>query len=214
VNSVCLEIGISIFFYLNGSAAQFHIASFPAQLLRVTFANQVSTTVASSNHTTEAINSRPEWISNSDSELNDFYGDVDNFKQILSQTKKWKRDSSRIISDSFDYADDEERAPVEVRVTEASGSRSATFLLAMLTLSIQAEHVWPKEIHCKRKNGCTNARCKCAKNGAGCSATCTCTSCVNTLNDLSKFFSQEGIRANPCFVTWLKKQSKTRTATC
>jgi hypothetical protein len=76
--------------------------------------------------------------------------------------------------------------------------------------SIQAEYVWPKEIHCKCKNGCTNARCKCAKNGAGCSATCTCTSCCNTLNHLSKFFGQEGIRANPCFVTWLKKWSKVR----
>ena len=107
-----------------------------ARLPPVTFANQFSTTgtVASSNHSTEAFNSRPDWISNSDAELNDFYRDVDNFKRILSQPKKRKRDSSRIMSDSFDHEDDGERAPFEVRVTEASGSRSATFLLAMLTL--------------------------------------------------------------------------------
>jgi hypothetical protein len=179
-----------------------------ARLPPVAFASQVSATVASSSRGTGAFNSMPEWMYNSDSELGDLDGDLENMRRILSQPKKRKRDSSRIMSDTFDHEDDGERAPVEVRVTEASDLRSARFLLAMLTHSIQAEYVWPKEIHCKCKNGCTNGRCKCAKNGAGCSATCTCTSCVNALNDLSKFFGQEGIRANPCFVTWLKMQSK------
>jgi hypothetical protein len=105
-----------------------------ARLPPVAFASQVSATVASSSRGTGAFNSMPEWMYNSDSELGDLDGDLENMRRILSQPKKRKRDSSRIMSDTFDHEDDGERAPVEVRVTEASGSRSATFLLAMLTL--------------------------------------------------------------------------------
>ena len=66
------------------------------------------------------------------------------------------------------------------------------------------EHPTPEEIHCKCATGCRTADCKCLENGAGCSSTCTCAKCINPLAGIATFFGKEGVRASPCFLTYLK----------
>lgn len=62
-----------------------------------------------------------------------------------------------------------------------------------------------EDIHCACTTGCNTARCTCNKNGSGCADSCTCSSCSNSLNSLAVFFGEAGLRASPCFRTWLKK---------
>lgn len=65
------------------------------------------------------------------------------------------------------------------------------------------------KLTCACKTGCSRS-CKCSKNGAGCSESCKCTLCTNPLNALPALFGEEGVRAKPCFDTWVKKQSRGR----